>query len=102
EKAKAFDGSAVISESFIPLGELPDPTHIRFRLEKNGEVVQQGNSRDMVFQPDALVAYVSRYMMWKMGDLLYTGTPSGVGPVAPGDLLEGFLEDRNMFSVRVR
>ena len=53
EKAKAFDGSAVISESFIPLGELPDPTHIRFRLEKNGEVVQQGNSRDMVFQPDA-------------------------------------------------
>jgi len=102
EKAKSFDGSAVISEEFIPLDALPDPKNIRFSLRKNGELVQQGVSSQMVFNPDQLISYVSKYMMWKMGDLLFTGTPSGVGPVAIGDVLEGFLEDRKMFSVRVR
>jgi acylpyruvate hydrolase len=102
EKAKSFDGSAVISEEFIPLDSLPDPKNIRFSLRKNGELVQEGVSSQMVFNPDQLVSYVSKYMMWKMGDLLFTGTPSGVGPVAIGDVLEGFLEDRKMFSVRVR
>jgi len=102
EKAKSFDGSAVISEEFIPLDSLPDPKNIRFSLRKNGELVQEGVSSQMVFNPDQLISYVSKYMMWKMGDLLFTGTPSGVGPVAIGDVLEGFLEDRKMFSVRVR
>lgn len=102
EKAKSFDGSAVVSEEFIPLDSLPDPKNIRFSLRKNGELVQEGVSSQMVFSPDQLVSYVSTYMMWKMGDLLFTGTPSGVGPVAIGDVLDGFLEDQKMFSVRVR
>ncbi|MFN8699596.1 MAG: fumarylacetoacetate hydrolase family protein [Flavobacteriales bacterium] len=102
EKAKSFDGSAVVSEEFIALDSLPDPKNIRFSLRKNGELVQEGVSSQMVFNPDQLVSYVSTYMTWKMGDLLFTGTPSGVGPVAIGDVLDGFLEDQKMFSVRVR
>lgn len=103
EKAKAFDGSAVVPRTFIPLTELDKPIQeLSFRLEKNGIVVQTGYTGDMLFSVDQLIAYTSQYMMVKMGDLLFTGTPSGVGPVAIGDQLTGFLEDRELFSVSIK
>lgn len=102
EKAKAFDGSAVISETFIPITKLTNSNSIRFSLNKNGTVVQESDSTQMLFSPDALISYVSRYMTLKMGDLLFTGTPSGVGPVETGDVLEGFLEDRKMFRINIK
>lgn len=102
EKAKAFDGSAVVSKDFIDLNELKDRTSIRFSLKKNGEVVQNGNSSDMIFSFDQVIAHVSKYMTLKIGDLIYTGTPSGVGPVQIGDVLEGFLEEKKMFRVVIK
>jgi acylpyruvate hydrolase len=102
EKAKAFDGSAVLPEFFVPIEELSDRQAIRFSLKKNGSTVQEGRSDQMTFSPDQLIAHVSKYMTLKMGDLLFTGTPSGVGPVASGDVLEGYLEDRRMFRVQVK
>lgn len=102
EKAKAFDGSAVVSKDFIALEDLADRTNIRFSLKKNGEVVQSGLSSDMIFSFDQVIAYVSKYMTLKIGDLIYTGTPSGVGPVQIGDVLEGFLEEKKMFRVVIK
>lgn len=103
EKAKAFDGSAVISREWLPLdSNQKGVLNKRFRLERNGEVVQQGQSKDMLFDIDQLIAYVSKFMTLKLGDVIFTGTPSGVGPVTPGDNLEGFLEDRSMFRVPIR
>jgi 2-keto-4-pentenoate hydratase/2-oxohepta-3-ene-1,7-dioic acid hydratase in catechol pathway len=101
EKAKGFDGSAVISADFISkeiLGSGP----IHFSLLKNGELVQSGMSEDMIFGFDQIIAYVSKYMTLKIGDFIFTGTPSGVGPVVAGDELEGRLSDRKMFEVRIR
>ena len=103
EKAKAFDGSAVISREWLPLdSNQKGLQNKRFRLECNGEVVQQGQSKHMLFDIDQLIAYVSKFMTLKLGDVIFTGTPSGVGPVKPGDNLEGFLEDRSMFRVPIR
>lgn len=101
EVAKAFDGSAAHSD-FVPLQDLQHPTDIHFSLEKNGHVVQRGNSADMVFGFDALIAHVSQYVTLKIGDLLFTGTPAGVGPLAAGDNLQLFLEDRPVYSLRVK
>ena len=102
EKAKAFDGSAVVSREFVALddvgGNIQD---LRFSLLRNGEEVQSGHTADMLFPVDALIAHVSRYSTWKTGDLLFTGTPSGVGPVQSGDRLEGRLEGRSMFEIEV-
>lgn len=102
EKAKAFDGSAVLGKDFIELNQLNDRTNIRFSLRKNGEVVQNGQSIDMIFNFDKIVAHVSKYMTLKIGDLIYTGTPAGVGPVAINDVLEGFLEEKKMFKVNIK
>ena len=103
EKAKAFDGSAVVSRDWVPLTDLGgDVQDIRFALLKNGAVVQSGHTADMLFSVDALIAHVSKYSTWKTGDLLFTGTPAGVGPVQPGDRLEGRLDGRSMFTVDVR
>lgn len=102
EKAKSFDGSAVIGKEFILLEELPDRTNIRFQLKKNGEVVQDGSSKDMIFDFDSIVENVSKYFTLKIGDLIYTGTPSGVGKVEAGDVLEGFLENKKMFRVVIK
>lgn len=102
EKAKAFDGSAVLGKDFIPAGDLKDRTNIRFSLRKNGETVQEGFSGDMIFSFDEIIAHVSRYMTLKIGDLIYTGTPAGVGPVSVNDVLEGYLEDRKMFRVNIK
>jgi len=102
EKAKAFDGSAVLSREWLPLEGLGgDIQNIRFSLERNGELVQQGHTADMLFSVDALIAHVSKYSQWKTGDLLFTGTPAGVGRVQPGDRLEGFLGGRSMFKLDV-
>jgi len=101
EKAKGFDGSAVVSADFIPVEEFKK-SNIHFSLQKNGETVQSGNSSDMIFDFDAIIAYVSQYMTLKIGDLIFTGTPSGVGKVAPGDELTGFLGERQMFQVKVK
>jgi 2-keto-4-pentenoate hydratase/2-oxohepta-3-ene-1,7-dioic acid hydratase in catechol pathway len=102
EKAKAFDGSAVISKDFISLGELNDRTNIRFSLKKNGEIVQSGQSSDMIFSFDKIIENVSKYMTLKIGDFIFTGTPSGVGPVKIGDVLEGYLEEKKMFRVVIK
>jgi acylpyruvate hydrolase len=100
EKAKAFDGSAVISTEFLPVSELENP--IVFSLNKNGQSVQRGSSADMIHQIDSIIAHVSQFMTLKIGDFIFTGTPSGVGPVAAGDQLEGFIGDRSMFRISVR
>lgn len=89
ELAKAFDGSAVLSE-FIPLDRV-NRDAIEFQLSKNGEVVQHGNTRDMIFSFEDIIVFVSQYFKLLMGDLIFTGTPAGVGPVQPGDTLEGTI-----------
>lgn len=90
EIAKGFDGSAPISP-FISLDELPNPDAIEFGLRKNGELVQQGNSADMLFKPTELICHVSKFFRLHMNDLIFTGTPSGVGPTVIGDDLEGYI-----------
>ena len=103
EKAKAFDGSAVVSEKFIPLEDLGgDVQNLNFELSLNNSQVQTGNTRDMIFSVDDLIVYLSKYMTIKTGDLIFTGTPAGVGSVESGDLLTGSLEGNPMFSVRIR
>jgi 2-keto-4-pentenoate hydratase/2-oxohepta-3-ene-1,7-dioic acid hydratase in catechol pathway len=101
EKAKAFDGSAVIGK-FVSKSNYSDINNLSFSLHKNGKCVQEGNTRAMLWKVDALIAYVSQYMTLKMGDIIFTGTPSGVGKVEPEDLLEGKIEDTNFFSLKVK
>ena len=101
EKAKGFDGSAVITRSFIPKEEL-DLNNIDFTLEKNGDTVQVGNSKDMLFNFDKVISYISQFYTLKIGDLIYTGTPAGVGQVNNGDILKGFIGTQKMFEVKVR
>lgn len=105
EIAKAFDDSAVLSP-FVPLEEV-DPKQIRFELRKNGAPVQQGNTAQMLFSFEDIIVYVSQFFRLHAGDLIYTGTPSGVGPVQIGDLLEGILflkngKEKTMFRCEVR
>lgn len=93
--AKGFDGSAVIG-NWVDKESLSDIQNLHFRLDKNGETVQQGFTGDMLFRVDEIIAYISRFFTLKTGDLLYTGTPVGVGPVQPGDHLEGYLQDKKV------
>lgn len=99
--SKGFDGSAPIGQ-FVNKSELGDLKNIDFSLEKNGQVVQQGNSGDMLFSFDAIIAYVSRFFTLKIGDLIYTGTPMGVGPVQIGDNLVAKIGDRELLNFYVR
>ena len=101
EIAKAFDNSAVISD-FIPLSTLANAEGISFSLSKNGVEVQRGNTRDMLFSVNQIIAYVSRFFTLKIGDLIYTGTPAGVGSVVIGDHLEGFIEGNKMLNFFVK
>ena len=101
EISKAFDNSAVIG-NFLPVTELGDVQNIRFRLDLNGKTVQNGNSSDMIFPINELVGYVSRYFTIKIGDLLFTGTPVGVGMVSIGDRLEGYIFDKKMFDFFIK
>jgi 2-keto-4-pentenoate hydratase/2-oxohepta-3-ene-1,7-dioic acid hydratase in catechol pathway len=100
EIAKAFDYSAPISE-FIPYSEWEDKD-IPFTLEKNGIIVQQGNTADLIFDFGALIAHVSKFFTLKMGDLIFTGTPAGVGPVKIGDRLQGFIDGKEMLKCDIR
>ncbi len=102
EKAKAFDHSAVICKEFVPVNELPDRNSINFRLDINGKTVQEGNTSLMIFPIDELISQISKYFTLKIGDLIYTGTPAGVGPVAIGDRLEGYLEGKKMFDFMIK
>jgi acylpyruvate hydrolase len=101
EKAKAFDGSAPVG-NFLSKNTFENLNNINFYLEINGITVQKGNSSDMLFSFDAIIAYVSKFVTLKKGDLIFTGTPAGVGAVKPGDLLNCYLEDNKLLSVRVR
>src|SRR5690554_2646573 len=101
EIAKSFDGAAVIG-NFIDKQEFENLEDIQFRLERNGEVVQHGNSKQMIWNIDALIAYISQYFTLKIGDVIFTGTPAGVGRVAPDDRLTGFIESKEMFSINVK
>ncbi len=101
EIAKAFDHSAPIGE-FIPLNEIPDLKAIQFSLKQNQIVVQNGNSADMIFAFEEIISYVSQRFTLKKGDLIFTGTPAGVGKINIGDLLEGYISDRKMLSVPVK
>jgi len=102
EKAKAFDGSAVIGSSFVSLDSLPDRKNINFTLQINGKTVQEGRSSFMMFSFEDIISHVSQYMTLKMGDLIYTGTPAGVGPVNIGDHLEGYLENIKLLDFKIK
>ncbi|UOR06411.1 fumarylacetoacetate hydrolase family protein [Hymenobacter aerilatus] len=102
ELAKGFDGSAPLGTVFKPVGDFADLKNINFRLEVNGEVRQQGNSSLMLHPFDAIISYISRFITLKIGDLIFTGTPSGVGPVKIGDRLVGFIEQERVLDVAVK
>ncbi len=102
EKAKAFDRAAVLSNTFVPVADFPDLQNILFRLDINGSVVQQGDSALMIFGFDEIVSYVSQFVTLKIGDLIYTGTPAGVGQVKPGDQLEGYLREEKLLDFKVK
>jgi len=101
EKAKSFDGAAVVG-NFLPKTTFDDVDNINFTLEKNGLVVQKGNSALMLWKIDALIEYISKYFTLKIGDVIFTGTPAGVGKVVPDDVLTGFIEDKELFSIKVK
>ncbi|MCY4778431.1 fumarylacetoacetate hydrolase family protein [Sphingobacterium sp. UT-1RO-CII-1] len=101
ELAKSFDHSAVISH-LVPKENFENPQNINFSLTKNGKTVQQGNTKDMIFDIEALIVYISQFITLRKGDLIYTGTPAGVGAVKIGDLLEGFIEDNPMFKTEIK
>jgi 2-keto-4-pentenoate hydratase/2-oxohepta-3-ene-1,7-dioic acid hydratase in catechol pathway len=100
EKAKAFDGSAPVGD-WISIDN-KDINNIKIHLLKNGEIVQEGNTSEMLFTVDRLIAEVSKYFTLKIGDLIFTGTPSGVSAVKSNDVLEAFLDDELLLKVRVK
>ena len=101
EKAKSFDGAAVIG-NFVPKEIFNDVNEIAFSLQKNEKVVQQGQTSLMLWKIDALIEYVSKYFTLKIGDIIFTGTPSGVAKVNPNDVLTGFIEKKQLFSIKVK
>ena len=102
EKSKAFDSSAVISKNFINKSAFEKINNIDFYLEVNGHKVQTGNTNQMLFNIEELICYVSKYFTLKIGDLIYTGTPSGVGKVNINDELVGYLGSTKMFDFKVK
>ncbi len=103
EACKAFDRSAAVSSEFVPLSDLGgDVQNLRFEMSLNGEVRQRGHTADMIFTVDGIIAHVSHFVTLRMGDLIYTGTPVGVGPVQPGDRLTASLEGREMFNFAIK
>ena len=101
EKAKAFDLSAPIS-SVVPVSEFENMEQNEFSLNKNGETVQRGNTKDMIFSYASIITHVSQFMTLKTGDFIFTGTPAGVGPVAIGDKLEAYIGDKKMLTVNIK
>ncbi|MDX1278108.1 fumarylacetoacetate hydrolase family protein [Oceanihabitans sediminis] len=101
EKAKSFDGAAVVSD-WIDKEQFENINELNFSLYKNETIVQQGNTSHMLYKIDEIIEYVSKYFTLKIGDIIFTGTPAGVSSVAPNDKLVGYLEDKQMFSITVK
>ncbi len=101
EKAKAWDHSAPISRTFIPFDKIDSLDNIAFSLKKNGKLVQEGNSKDMIFSIEHLISEISSYFTLKIGDLIFTGTPAGVGSVEIGDKLDAYIGDQQLLSLTV-
>lgn len=101
ELAKSFDHSAVISPLF-PKEDFPELNNITFSLTKNGKTVQSGNTKDMIFNIESLIVFISKYITLRKGDLIYTGTPVGVGPIAIGDKFEGFIQNNSVFICHIK
>ena len=101
EKAKGFDGSAVIGK-WLPKSRFDDVKDLNFQLKKNNEVVQQGNTSLMLWKIDEIISYVSRFFTLKKGDIIFTGTPAGVGRISANDYLSGTLENEQMFSLNIK
>ena len=102
EICKSFDSAAPVSQKFIPVSEFENTGNINFSLNLNGEIRQNGNSSDMIFNFDEIISFVSQFITLKMGDLIFTGTPVGVGEVKIGDKLEAFIEGKKMLSVMIK
>ena len=98
---KGFDGAAAIGE-LVNKSELPDIQNLNFRLDVDGRTVQKGWTGDMIFTVDKIISYVSKFFTLKTGDLIFTGSPVGVGPVSENQLLEGFVEDRKLLELKVK
>ncbi|OZV67522.1 fumarylacetoacetate hydrolase family protein [Winogradskyella aurantia] len=101
EKAKAFDGAAVIGK-WLPKTKFEDIDNINFSLKRNDEIVQSGNTALMLWKIDELIEYVSKYFTLKIGDIIFTGTPAGVGKVFVDDQLKGYIEDEELFSIKIK
>ncbi|WP_034921510.1 fumarylacetoacetate hydrolase family protein [Gillisia sp. CAL575] len=102
EKAKGFDGAAVIGEKWIDKNSFSHLNNINFSLLKNNEPVQTGNTSDMLWKIDEIISYVSKYFTLKIGDIIFTGTPEGVGKVEVNDVLTGLIEEKQLFSIQVK
>ena len=101
EKAKAFDSSALIGK-WVSKSNFKNLSNINFSLKKNQLLVQIGNTSDMIWGIDEIISYISRYFTLKIGDIIFTGTPSGVGPVFSGDILKGYIENEEFFSIKIK
>ena len=101
EKAKAFDGSAVIGD-FVSKSDFKSLDNLNFEMTNNGVTVQKGNTSFMLWKIDELIAYVSQFFTLKIGDIIFTGTPEGVAVVRPDDVLEGYLEGNKLFRIQVK
>jgi 2-keto-4-pentenoate hydratase/2-oxohepta-3-ene-1,7-dioic acid hydratase in catechol pathway len=101
EIAKSFDGSAAVG-NFVPKTEAADIQNIDIRLDINDKTVQQGNTCDMIYSVDKIIAYISRFFTLKIGDLIFTGTPAGIGPVAINDQLRGYLNGQKLLDFRIK
>lgn len=101
EISKSFDNSAAIGE-FIPKSEIEEIQNLNFHLDINSKTVQQGNTQDMIYSVDKIISYISSFFTVKIGDLIFTGTPSGIGPVAINDHLQGYIEDRKLLDFKIK
>ena len=99
--AKGFDGSAPVSE-FLPLSDFKDINNINFSLKVDGQVKQQGNSSLMLFNFNQIISYISKFITLRSGDLIFTGTPKGVGPIKIGNKLEGYIENKKLLNVEIK
>ncbi|MGI6479485.1 MAG: fumarylacetoacetate hydrolase family protein [Salinivirgaceae bacterium] len=101
EIAKAFDNSTAISDNFIEIAQLPNINEICFRLERDSAVVQHGKSSEMIFNIDKIIAYVSKFVMLKIGDLIFTGTPAGTGNIEIGDNFKAYIDNNLMLTTKI-
>lgn len=101
EKAKAFDGAAVIGD-FLPKDSFTNVDNISFSLKKNETVVQEGNTSLLLWKIDELIEYISKYFTLKIGDIIFTGTPAGVGSISANDVLKGYIFEKELFSIKIK